>query len=1040
MKPPFTLAEVYQGLGAQAMNLLDPSQRVTIEIDQGRRWSFSRSDGTGRPIELVEMGVRSFRRQLGPAALPFLAFAERLSVVVPARRGTVRFTHLLMRDHFAFAEACRRLGQSDPAGRRSAVGVLGLIGDRRALPRLYHALEDSDDTVKALAIWALGEIGDPAAVEPLLTVIRDIEDANLASLRMLLAAEALGKLGERAVEPLRQLLTSDSKALGVTDQSAVQFVRIKSQSQREVMAALGATRDPRAFEPLLAAVTRPGSLGWGGGGIAAFKALGDPRAIPYLMKVDDSFYQDMALDAIASIGGPEALNSLLAALRHRRPERRSQAAASLGMLAGPEVRAPLEAALDDPDLRVRIAAAESLRRLGYDSATLRARQPSTAELLTALARADSAIRTAAARQLGKRQDPRIADALADAMADKDGWVAVTAQIALAGLGDSRAVPRLGERLFTFRDWNSNEINQGVAEALGRIPDTEAAHLLVDASDDEDDRAHPSVVTAIAAIGEPAVRPLLEAFREPWPRFRRILMSVLAAIGVPAVSPLRQLLRSEDPLMEAAADTLSLIGKAAVPALLEALSDPSPAVQAAAARALGSMDDDRAARPLVSLLDQANEDVRTAAAGALADLGEPAVRPLVEALRRGGPATRAEAAAILGEIGAGEALPPLLEALTDPEPLVRRNTISQLPLLREPGIEPRMRLLLDDAHLGVRLAAIWALNGTLDEDLLAQRRPSTNELLAALDEPDPQLRADVIPWLAMAVMSDSADRAVGLERLIRALADTDVRVQMLAARNLASLGVVDPLLEGLGAQDEPTRMACATALAADEEAGAEPLRLLLRHDQPATRRWAAKIMGAWHDAEAVPALITLLLDKDISVREEATDALATMPEYAGEKLVELFADEHFGSPAAEVVRRMAEVAVQPMIGLLDADDEQVRAHAVAVLAAIGRPAVKPLVNVLHDSSGIEDTLRVRAVEVLGKIRHRRGLAAIIAALDDERIEVQLAAIRALGKSRDQWAIAALKNVGRRKKRAIKVAARQALAEVEESSASADKRGD
>jgi HEAT repeat protein len=1062
MKPSFTLDEVYEGLGAQAMGLLDPSQRVTIEIGEDD-WSVSQRDGTdGKPAELVEMDVRSFRRQLGPAALSFVALAERLGVVVPARRGAVRFTHLLMRDHFAFEEARRRLRQSDPAGRRSAVGVLGLIGDRRALPQLHQALEDSDDTVKALAIWALGEIGDPAAVEPLLAVIRGIERPNLASLMLLLAVEALGKLGDRAVEPLRQLLIGEGEAFGGADerdsgfakQTAAQSLgRIGAAAvpaligaledpdaffeRGDVMAALGAGRDPRAFEPLLAAVRSRGWLSWEG--ITALGSLGDPRAIPFLMTVDDGVYQREALDAIASIGGPEALNGLLAALRDRKPERRSQAALSLGMLAGAEVKGPLEAALDDPDLRVRIAAADSLERLGYDSATLRARQPSTAELLAALVHADSAIRAEAARQLGRRQDPQVADALADAMADKDTWVARTAQMALASLGDSRAAPRLGVRLFKFDEWDSNEIDQDVAEALGTIPDSGAARLLIDASDDEDDRAHPSVMTAIVAIGEPAVPPLLEALREPDPRFRSILRSALAAIGVPAVSPILQLLRSEDPRMEAVAGTLSQIGTAAVPALLDALADPSLAVQAAAARALGSIDDDRAARPLVSLLEQASDDVRTTAAMALADLGEPAVKPLVEVLRRGSLATRAAAATILGEIGAGEALQPLLEALTDPEPLVRRNAITQLPLLREPGMEPRMRLVLDDAHLGVRLAAVQALKGTLDEDLLSRRQPSVDELLAALDEPDPQLRADVIPWLATAVTTGSTARAAGLERLIRALADTDVRVQMSAARNLASLGVVDPLLKGLEARDEPTRMVCATALAADEEAGAESLRLLLRHDQPATRRWAAKILGARHDAGAVPGLITLLLDKDIPVREEATDALVTMPEHSGEKLVELFIDDHFGPPAAEVVRRMGEVAVQPMIELLDAEDERVRAHVLAILTAIGRPAVKPLVDVLQPSSGTEGTRRVGAVEVLGKIRHRRGLAAIIAALKDKHIEVQLAAIRALGESRDQWAIAALKNARRRRQRAVKDAVRQALAEVEESSASADKRG-
>jgi HEAT repeat protein/type II secretory pathway predicted ATPase ExeA len=1059
IKPPFTLDEVYEGLGAGAMDLLDQfglEESVAVVLDL---------DGHSRdPVDLVEADVRSFRRRLGPAALPFLAFTARLNLIVPARRGSVRFAHLLIRDHFAFAEASKRLREGDPAVRRSAVGVLGLIGDRRALPQLFHALEDPDDTVQALVVWALGEIGDPAAMEPLLAAIRGIERSRLVGSTPSIAIEALGKLGDRAVEPLRQLLKDEgrvvrqtgwllppfapsyevrqaaARALGRIGAAAVPTLidALKDENVREeAIAALGASRDPAAFDPLISAA---GSLfaaeaaftaeqgpavgsGWPAWQLVrALGSLGDPRAIPILMAFKGT-YQDEALDAIASIGGPEAVHGLLAVLRDREPERRSQAALCLGKLGGAEVTTQLEAALDDPDLRVRVAAATSLERLGFDLATLRARRPSTAELLTALDHADPDTRAMAARQLGQRHDPRVADALAGAMADENNRVAWMAQEALASLGDSRAVEPLGESLFTFTFGSMSffravasfmgslaspelvpyvraflgfeAINENAVEALGKVPDAEAAWLLIDALDDEDARAHPSVISALVAIGEAAVPPLLEVLREPDPRFRSILESILASIGAPAAPRLLHLLRSEDPLMEVAARILGRIGAAAVPALLDALSDPSPIVQALAAGALGATDDDRAARPLVSLLGHADENVRIIAAKALVKLGESAVMPLIEALHSASPTTRAKAATTLGEIGAGEAVRPLLRALTDPEPLVRRNAITSLPQLREPGIEPTMRPLLDDAHLGVRLAALKALEGTVDEDFLARRQPSVEELLTALDDPDPQLRADAIPWLALTVQDGPSIGAVRQEPLTRALADADLTVQISAARQLALLGLVDPLFDGLQAQDESTRTACATALAATEEAVSEPLRLLLRHDQPATRRAAARILGARHDGDAVPGLIALLLDKDIDVQQEATTALVAMPEHSKEMLLQLIAVDRLGPPVREAVRRMGEATVQPLIQLLATEDERVRAHAVAILVAIGRPAVKPLITALDPDEGDAKAFRVGAAEALNAIGHRRGLAALNAVLRDEHGERWLAAAHILG---------------------------------------------
>jgi HEAT repeat protein len=91
--------------------------------------------------------------------------------------------------------------------------------------------------------------------------------------------------------------------------------------------------------------------------------------------------------------------------------------------------------------------------------------------------------------------------------------------------------------------------------------------------------------------------------------------------------------------DTAADALARIGDAAVPALIEGLADPNPAVRAQSARALARM----------------------------GPKGHAAVPALILALEDESAAVRVNAARALGQIGpdAQEAVPALIRALKDP---------------------------------------------------------------------------------------------------------------------------------------------------------------------------------------------------------------------------------------------------------------------------------------------------------------------------------------------------------------------------------------
>jgi len=139
-----------------------------------------------------------------------------------------------------------------------------------------------------------------------------------------------------------------------------------------------------------------------------------------------------------------------------------------------------------------------------------------------------------------------------------------------------------------------------------------------------------------------------------------------------------------------------IGGPAVPELLLALENPEMRVQLAAAEALGSIRDPRAADPLVELLDSPALDLAGAVMQALARIGPPA-------------------------------LPALLEALEKTNSTVRVRAVRLLGASRDPGAaEPLIGLLNKDRSTGVRVEIATALGKIKD-------RAACDALLDALHD-------------------------------------------------------------------------------------------------------------------------------------------------------------------------------------------------------------------------------------------------------------------------------------------------------------------
>lgn len=392
----------------------------------------------------------------------------------------------------------------------------------------------------------------------------------------------------------------------------------------------------------------------------------------------------------------------------------------------------------------------------------------------------------------------------------------------------------------------------------------------------------------------------------------------------------------------AAGALPRFGARSVPPLRRALEHPDAATRAAVARALGGMGE--AARPavplLIAALGDSNDAAAEAAAFALAALGRSidAVAPgLVEAL---GGAEQASlfAAVALCRMGA-EAVPALGQAL------------------QRGGGEMRKRVLRVVCDMGRDARAILPILVTLEhdpdpeiQDLVAMARAYMDvDMSSAVDAMIGNLRDGAPDERAEAAKKLSMLRPILKQvppALIAALQDENRDVRRTVIASLANLGrVAEPALPLLG-----------KALS-DESADEETVQVLE----------TCLITLGGHTPRAA-AVVVLLLAQAATIRERATAVLLGIGRPAAPVLAASLAGQTVAVQKVmlEILGRTAsgaEVAVAPLVALLDHPDLDLASRAAAALGKIGAAAVPDLLKALARPDG---ALRMRAAEALAAV--------------------------------------------------------------------------
>jgi HEAT repeat protein len=444
------------------------------------------------------------------------------------------------------------------------------------------------------------------------------------------------------------------------------------------------------------------------------------------------------------------------------------------------------------------------------------------------------------------------------------------------------------------------------------------------------------------------------------------------------------------------------------ALIAAAHRPDPATRITAVYDLAPLaaEHGRALETLVSLLADANGEVRNASALALGSAGAGAVQPLMECLVHRSHHVRQEAIRALGIIGpaASPAVPRLMARLFDGSLPVRIRAADALGRIG-PSSAPAAPSLVDcltDGQAAVRRAAAEALVaiGAEAAEAVVRAMPRTTAKLGLALEP-----------VVIAIGADA------VPALIEALARPELRAREGATYALAQIGpparaAVPALLPLLA--DKKARVADAVAEALAHIGGVAPSEVVpwLGHESPDVRARAARLLAELGDVggSAPLALVARLDDSVPKVREAAARALRA----AGAGAVEALS-KGLSAPSAHAVRASASVladlgadadaVARQLAGPLAHEDAGVRAAACRAVAGIAAaaPAVPPTAReekwhahlaFLTDLVGDADpTVREAAATALGHIGGIDAEAALSVALEDSCLAVRKAARRA-----------------------------------------------
>jgi HEAT repeat protein len=259
------------------------------------------------------------------------------------------------------------------------------------------------------------------------------------------------------------------------------------------------------------------------------------------------------------------VRGLVRLLNHRNPDIQYEAAEALGEIGDVTTMGPLAALLEGETISgVRWKASEALARIGA---------PAVESLITALSHPDEDVRWKAAIALGEIGSEKAINPLIHLLSDEDRFVKSRAALALGMIGK----PAMEPLTYALRHGDGN-MRWGAAIALGKVKDPDSVEPLILALADKYENVRAEAAASLAAIGRPAIAPLIRFLKYSEGHMRIEVMNALGELHAnDAIEPLVQMLaKADEQERYAIASTLDAILTPSVEQLAKRLwngSDP-----------------------------------------------------------------------------------------------------------------------------------------------------------------------------------------------------------------------------------------------------------------------------------------------------------------------------------------------------------------------------------------------------------------------------------------------------------------------------------
>lgn len=370
---------------------------------------------------------------------------------------------------------------------------------------------------------------------------------------------------------------------------------------------------------------------------------------------------------------------------------------------------------------------------------------------------------------------------------------------------------------------------------------------------------------------------------------------------------------------------------------------------------------------------------------LAEIDDPAAyTELIRAVGHQMRPVKAAALSILASItnpGNPLALPTLESTLTNLNESIRQETVKVLARIGLPAVS----LLVHALHDSDKSVSMLASNG-----LLQIGQESVLPMLQSVRDNRTESRV-------RSVLRQMADEAI--PGLAKALHHENATVRETAAAVLNAKGIrgLPALLDGFRSGSAPVRLSAVRGMSGiDDRRAIETLEAAIRTDTvPLVRQEAVQSLGKTGTQEVVRPLVVGLHDSEAVVVKTARRTLIELRDLALPELINML---QMGSLeermlAARGLKELADPgSIDALLEALYLHDSKLQQAVIHALAAIGKPAVEPLIRVAGDE---KDERRIWAVFALNDIRDPRAKPVLLRGLPDRTPRIRQACAFGLG---------------------------------------------